>query len=129
MFERTAHGWEMMKESWRVLQQDKELLLFPVLSSIACVLIMASFALPLIVSPTLRVTVFASVRSDKQQQPDVAANGSQNPGVHKHADDEGFKFSAQQIVPAIVGFAFYLSTSFVIVFFNTALVCCALRPI
>ena len=50
MFERTARGWALMKQSWRVLQLDKELLLFPILSTIACLLVMASFAAPLIAS-------------------------------------------------------------------------------
>jgi hypothetical protein len=126
MFERTARGWEMMKQSWRVLQQDKSLMLFPIMSSIACLLIMASFALPLIVSPTWRATVFESMRSDKPQQLNATANVGQNPGANHQAEGDRFQFNREKIVPAIVAFAFYLTTSFVIVFFNTALVCCAL---
>jgi hypothetical protein len=126
MFERMARGWALMKQSWQVLRLDKELLLFPILSAIACLLVMASFALPLIVSPTMRDTVFAGTRLEQQKQPEAFEKPDQNPGVRNREDGKRFEFNAQQIVPAIVGFAFYLATSFVIVFFNAALVCCAL---
>lgn len=43
-----SRTWAMMGASWRVLKQDKELLLFPVLSSIAALLVLASFAAPLV---------------------------------------------------------------------------------
>lgn len=51
MFERISNGWELAKESWNVLKLDKELLLFPLLSGIACLLVLASFAVPLWNSP------------------------------------------------------------------------------
>jgi hypothetical protein len=124
MFERMARGWALMKQSWHVLRLDKELMLFPILSSIACLLVMASFALPLIVSPTVRDAVFADARLERQEG--AFGNPEQNPGAGNREDGKRFEFSARQIVPAIIGLAFYLATSFVIVFFNTALVCCAL---
>ena len=37
-----------MRASWDVLRQDKEILVFPVLSGIALILIMASFAVPVL---------------------------------------------------------------------------------
>ena len=40
----------LMKASMNVLKLDKELMLFPVMSGIACVLVMASFAAPIFVS-------------------------------------------------------------------------------
>lgn len=126
MFERMSRGWALMKESWQVLRSDKELMLFPILSSIACLLVMASFALPVIVSPTLREAVFAGAREQFDEQAENAQNAEQGFGDRNGDDGHGFKFSAQQIVPAILGFLFYLATSFVVVFFNTALVCCAL---
>lgn len=122
MFDRMARGWALMNQSWQVLRLDKELMVFPILSSIACLLVMASFALPLLVSPTVRDAVFARTRLAMREQSEAV----QHPGVHNRDDSKRFEFSAQQIVPAIVGFAFYLVTNFVIVFFNTALVCCAL---
>ncbi len=127
MFERTSRSWSMMKESWAVLQQDKTLLLFPILSSIACALIVISFALPILVSPTLRNSVLTSSRSPNAQEvAEAPADAGQNHGVRNHADGDRFDFSPQRIIAALVAFAFYLATNFVVVFFNTALVCCAL---
>lgn len=42
-----SNTWSLMKASWQVLKKDKELLLFPFISGIACLLVFASFALPL----------------------------------------------------------------------------------
>lgn len=44
-----SNSWEMIKASASVLKSDKELLLFPVFSSIAVILVTLSFALPLFV--------------------------------------------------------------------------------
>lgn len=48
MFERFSRSWTLIKASAGVLSKDKELLVFPALSGIATLLVMASFALPLI---------------------------------------------------------------------------------
>jgi hypothetical protein len=42
-----ARSWELVKASWAVLQADKELLIFPVLSTIAVTVVMISFAVPM----------------------------------------------------------------------------------
>lgn len=47
MFTRMANGWDLIKQSWRVLQLDKELLIFPLLSGISTILVLASFAIPM----------------------------------------------------------------------------------
>jgi hypothetical protein len=47
MFDRIAAGWELMKCSWAVLWEDRKLLVFPLLSGAACLVVLASFALPL----------------------------------------------------------------------------------
>lgn len=39
--------WSLMSDCWRVLKQDKALLLFPLISAVCCLLLMASFAVPL----------------------------------------------------------------------------------
>jgi len=119
MFARMARSWALMTESWRVLRSDKELLLFPVFSSLACLLVVVSFALPIVLSPTLREAVAAGAPNNAEMADvngDEPIVGGQPP----------LRFTAKQIVPAVLGFAFYLCTSFVIVFFNTALVCCAM---
>lgn len=43
-----ATTWELMKSSWRVLMQDKPLLLLPLISGIAGLLVLAAFILPII---------------------------------------------------------------------------------
>ena len=42
-----ARSWELVKASWAVLQADKELIVFPVLSTIAVTVVMISFAVPM----------------------------------------------------------------------------------
>lgn len=50
MIQRLKNSWELVKASGAVLQADKELLLFPVFSGIAMILVVASFILPLAVA-------------------------------------------------------------------------------
>jgi len=44
---RFARSWELVKASWAVLQADKELLVFPILSTIAVGVVTATFAVPM----------------------------------------------------------------------------------
>jgi hypothetical protein len=46
MFDRLARSWTLVKASAAVLRSDKELLLFPVISAVATLLVAASFAVP-----------------------------------------------------------------------------------
>lgn len=96
MFERLSNGWEMAQESYRVLKLDKELLLFPLFSGICCTLVMASFLVPAFLNDQFRAIM---------DNPDAAA---ENPVVW------------------ILTFLFYFLNYFVIVFFNSALVACAI---
>src|ERR1700675_4350740 len=48
MFDRLSRSWNLVKASAAVLKQDKELLLFPLISLVALVVGMACFALPVI---------------------------------------------------------------------------------
>src|SRR5690606_31841053 len=48
MFEKFSRSWEMVKASAEVLRSDRELMLFPVLSGLATLLVMATFALPVL---------------------------------------------------------------------------------
>ncbi|HNX17260.1 MAG TPA: DUF6159 family protein [Methanoregula sp.] len=50
MFERIMRSFELVKESWRILMDDKKLLVFPILSGIVTLLVIATFVLPLILS-------------------------------------------------------------------------------
>ena len=42
-----ARTWSLMSECWEILRQDKNLLFFPLLSGICCMMLMASFAIPI----------------------------------------------------------------------------------
>jgi len=42
-----SRTWSLMGASWEILKKDKEMLLFPFISGICCLLVMASFAIPL----------------------------------------------------------------------------------
>lgn len=95
MFRKIENGWMLAKQCWRVLLLDKELLVFPLFSLIACILVLASFALPLL----------------------------QSGALEKMADDPS---SASQPVMFLLYAAFYFVTYFVIIFFNSALIACAL---
>jgi len=50
MFARIGYTLDLMKASWEVLKKDKELLLFPLLSAICCLIVIASFVIPLVVT-------------------------------------------------------------------------------
>lgn len=96
MFERIANGWALAKQSYRVLLLDKELLLFPLLSGICCLVVLASFALPL----------YFTGQFDTMAQ-----------------DAEA---TSQEPLAYVILFAFYFVNYFVITFFNSAMVACAI---
>lgn len=95
MFDRLATGWELAKQSAQVLWADKKLLLFPLVSGLACLLVLGSFVLPLWHSP------YANVVLENHQLPH------------------------DPLAYAIL-FAFYFVNYFVILYFNSALVACAI---
>ena len=94
-FEKISYTWGMMKASWWVLMKDKELLLFPLFSGICCLLVIASFALPLY------------------------KTGAWRPP----APEERTAFT-QAAYYALL-FLFYFCNYFVIIFFNSAVIACA----
>ena len=58
MFDRVSRSWELAKASASVLRSDKELLLFPVLSGLAAMIVAATFLVP-----AFAMKVFAGVGS------------------------------------------------------------------
>lgn len=98
MFERISNGWALAKASWQVLKLDRELLVFPLLSGIACLIVMASFAVPLIA-------------------------GNHFESIGQSAGDE---WTGKDLAMLAVAFAFYFINYFIIIFFNSALVACAI---
>ncbi|MGD8555668.1 MAG: DUF6159 family protein [Anaerolineales bacterium] len=56
MIARLQNSWELVKESLNVLRADKELLIYPILSTIAALVVTVSFFVPAIFSGILGVT-------------------------------------------------------------------------
>lgn len=95
MFERISRGMELARQSLGVLREEKTLLVFPLLSGIACLFVLASFAVP------LWATGYAQVVFDDGKLP-------------------------QDPLAYVLLFLFYFVNYFVVVFFNSALVSCAI---
>ncbi len=100
MFERFSNGFALAQQSWHVLLRNKQLLVFPLFSGIACLLVLATFAAPLVMTGTVEQAM-----GDGQEVVDPM----QNP------------------LYLAVLFAFYFANYFVIVFFNSALFACAVK--
>jgi hypothetical protein len=98
MFDRISNGMAIARSSWGVLVRDKHLIVFPIVSGILFVLVLASFIVPL-------ATLVDWAKFDQQMK----ANNNQPP-VWIYA----------------VSFAFYFCTYFVIIFCNSALISCAM---
>src|SRR5690242_4183697 len=96
MIERLARGVELTVQSLRVLREEKSLIVFPALSGLACLAILISFVAPLWNNPAARAFM---------KDPHEAAH---NPWFY------------------VVMFLFYFMNYFVIIFFNSALVTCAI---
>jgi hypothetical protein len=104
MFGDSYSSWSIVSQSWAVLRRNKTLVVFPIISSIACLFVAASFLAPLVLSPELR-RMAETWFEDK-------ANAN---------------LSTEAQVGLTIGlFAFYFANYFVIVFCNTALAACAL---
>jgi hypothetical protein len=102
LHDRLRRGWRLMKVAFRVLRKEKQLLVFPLLSSLALILVLLSFVAPLLLTQVFRAFL--------------------NP------EEDGLtvrKFTGNAVVYLTL-FAFYLCNYLVIVFFNSALVACVL---
>lgn len=95
MFERIAAGWQLTKQAANVLRLDKELLVFPILSGLSCLVVLASFFVPMYAFGLLD-----GVIEDRQS-------------------------NQSRVLLGVLGFLFYFVNFFIIVFFNSALVGCA----
>jgi hypothetical protein len=47
MFAKLSYTWALMGASWDVLKKDSRLLIFPLLSGICCIIVLASFVVPM----------------------------------------------------------------------------------
>ncbi|WP_266180561.1 DUF6159 family protein [Dyella humicola] len=93
---RFSRSWSLMKASAAVLRSDKSLLMFPLVSGICCLLVAASFLIP------IGLTVAASGHALESHERALSTGGY------------------------VALFLFYLVQYFVIIFFNTALAGAAL---
>jgi Family of unknown function (DUF6159) len=97
-FTRLSNGYELAISSWQVLRLHKKLIVFPVLSGMACMLVLLSFATPFFFHPQ-----WLDFLDFKAQQ-----------GVHP------------PLWAYAVLFAYYFCNYFVITYFNAALITCAI---
>ncbi|HMP02850.1 MAG TPA: DUF6159 family protein [Gemmatales bacterium] len=102
MFQTISRSWSIIGECWDVLKKQKTLLLFPVLSGLACLVVMLSFIAPMLLFPE-----WAERFMDTARQPQNAT-------------------TTEQIVGPLLAFAFYFVNYFIIVYFNAALASCAI---
>jgi hypothetical protein len=99
MFATIGHTFELMKMSWRVLMKDRELILFPLLSGVSVLALLA---------------VFAGIG---------AGTGSLDRVLAASAEASAEEVT---VVDAVLGITLYVLAYFVVIFFNSALVAAAL---
>lgn len=100
MFDSLSRSWEYAKTSYALLWDHKHLIVLPLLAGIAAMVVSASFVLPLWQAGTIEQWA---------------------------ASDDGQ--GGRDVVMYLTLFAFYFCNYFVIVFFNTALVACAMQAL
>jgi len=99
MFDKISRSWALAGQCWEVLKQDPALMIFPLFSSIAMLLLLGSFALPLLaLYHTLEPTMI-----------------------------EGSTSHTSRLSFYIVMYAFYVVCYAVMMFFNSALISVALK--
>jgi hypothetical protein len=99
MFATIGHTFELMKMSWRVLMKDRELIVFPLLSGVSVLALLA---------------VFAGIG---------AGTGSLDRVLAASAEASAEEVT---VVDAVLGITLYVLAYFVVIFFNSALVAAAL---
>jgi hypothetical protein len=98
MLQRIGRGWSMVKASWGVLRLHPKLMVLPILSGAAFLALIAFIG----------ISVFA---------------GSGNPQLRSYAE----QLQPDSPTTWALAFAFYYLCSLIIIFFNAALVYCALQ--
>lgn len=58
MIDRLSNGWELVKASWAVLQADKELVVFPIVSAVALAVVSIAFLAPIFAAGVLDNLLF-----------------------------------------------------------------------
>ena len=96
IFERVGSTWSLIGTSWDLLKKDKEMLVFPLISGLCLILVLGSFGMSLLDS-----------QAQGWQPPDRQAPWDQQLGYYGKL------------------FLFYFCTYFIIMFFNTGIISCA----
>jgi hypothetical protein len=99
MFDKISRSWALAGACWDILMEDPALLIFPLLSALAIVLLMASFAVPV---GLVHHSLLSSL-----------ADGSTT--------------HTTRLLSYAATYVFYVITYSVVMFFNTALIAVALR--
>lgn len=100
MFATIGHTFELMKMSWRVLMKDRELILFPILAGLVLLVVVGAAA-----------GIGASTGTFERLSNDGATETQQ----------------AASTGDALLGIALYAIGTFVVIFFNSALIAAAMQ--
>lgn len=167
-FGKISRSWEFAKLSYGIIWDFKRLIVFPIFSGIAAVLVLASFILPLwglgyfeakaaatSSTTTVAVTPAEPTEAGNPTAPPAAAappapapvttapatatvdatvaNAEDAEGGWNDEADQTYADSGDSVemtpVDYAILFAFYFCNYFVIVFFNTALIACAMKVV
>jgi uncharacterized protein DUF6159 len=101
MFNSFSRSYQLVRHSWAVLKQDKEIMIFPVLSGFASLAVAASFIIPLV--------LFG------MNQPNTPAAANSPRETEFHIEAAWYAYT----------FAFYLVSYFFTIFFNVGVMHCA----
>ena len=100
-----ARTWSLMGASWQALKKDKELLIFPLISGICCLLVLASFAIPLYLGGYFQDSNGTFTFPPAQPREDAS--------------------TSEWVLNYLTIFIFYFCNYLVIIFFNSAIIACA----
>jgi hypothetical protein len=99
MFERIRRGWGIAKASWSVLKLHPKLLVFPIISGVTLIALVGAIGVSMYVERSHMAALMEFLKKDNPHDPIVYA----------------------------VAFVFYFVCSFIVIFFNAALVFCAMQ--
>ncbi len=102
MFASIGRSWEFAKMSYGIIWDFKQLIVFPIISTFAALVVLASFLIPLWGTGTLEQWM-------------------------EFMDSESSAQGGPPVLFYVVAFAFYFANYFVIIFFNAGLTACAFR--
>ena len=107
MFERISTGWQFAKDSYSIVVHNKRLIVLPIVSMIAAAAVLASFAVPLWTTGVIEAWFSEAGASD--------GGATQVAGM--------------PLTFWLALLAFYFCSTFVIVFFNCALIACTMQAL